>query len=64
MCAPLPQQRNLQQFAVGGAIAPMCILNAPRLDTTYACSPLMQAAADEAPHRKHADKPPFSALFR
>jgi len=23
----------------------------------------MQAAATEAPHRKHADKPTFSALF-
>ena len=64
MCAHLPLQRDLQQFAVGASIAPMCILNAPRFDTTYAYSPPMQAAADDTPRHKHADKPPFSALFQ
>ena len=64
ICAPLPQQRDLQQFAVGASIAPMCILNAPRFYTTYASPPPMQAAADDTPHHKHADKPPFSALFQ
>lgn len=63
ICAHLPLQRHLQQFAVGASFAPMCILNAPRFDTTCASSPPIQAVATEAPHRKDADRPPFSALF-